>query len=254
MPAGVDYVLIGLAALAAGAVNAVAGGGTLISFPVLTALGMPAVAANVTNTVALCPGFIGGISAQRRDLAGQRRRMWVLLPVAAAGGMAGGVLLLYAGDRVFRAVVPFLILSASALLAAQDPLRAWLLRRGGRPADRATETARAALLVGPAAVYGGYFGAGLGVILLATLGLVLTDTFTRLNALKQAMAFSANFAAAVFFVFSGQVVWSVALVMSVGALVGGSIGGRFASRVSPRVLRQIVITIGFVAAVIYLVK
>ena len=247
--------MIGLAAVAAGAVNAVAGGGTLISFPVMTALGMPPVAANVTNTVALCPGFIGGTFAQRRDLSGQGRRLWVLLPVAALGGVVGGVALLYSGDQVFRALVPFLILAASALLALQDRVRAWMQGRGGDAASlRSSDVARAAAPVGFAAVYGGYFGAGLGVILLATLGLVLTDSLTRLNALKQALSFSANLAAAVFFVFSGKVVWSVALVMAIGALVGGSIGGHFASRVNPLALRRAVVAIGCVVGVIYLVK
>ena len=142
VPAGLDYVIIAAAAMAAGAINAVAGGGTLISFPVLTALGLPPVAANVTNTVALCPGFIGGGFAQRRDLSGQGQRMWVLVPIAALGGVLGGVLLLYAGDRVFRAVVPFLILSASALLAAQDHVRAWMLKRNGAAAfERGLERA-----------------------------------------------------------------------------------------------------------------
>ncbi len=254
MPQGLDYLTIGLAALAAGAVNAVAGGGTLISFPVMTALGIPPVAANVTNTVALCPGFIGGTFAQRRDLAGQGPRLWALLPAAALGGVAGGVLLLYSGDRVFRALVPFLILAASALLAAQDRVRAWMLRRPGGADSRASDFARAAAPVGLAAAYGGYFGAGLGVILLATLGLLLSDSLTRLNALKQALSFSANLAAAVFFAFSGRVVWSVALVMAVGALVGGSIGGHFASRVSPGALRRAVVVVGFVVGMIYLVK
>lgn len=254
MPAGLDYITIGLAAIAAGAVNAVAGGGTLISFPVLTALGVPPLAANVTNTVALCPGFIGGIFAQRRDLAGQGRRMQVLLPLAALGGVAGGLILLYAGDRVFRAVVPFLILAASGLLAAQDPIRAWVLHRLDRHAGGSSEVARAVAPVALAAAYGGYFGAGLGVILLATLGLVLTDSFNRLNALKQALSFSCNFAAAVFFAFSGRVVWDVAVVMATGALLGGSVGGHLASRVSPNVLRRVVVAIGLVVGVIYLLK
>jgi uncharacterized membrane protein YfcA len=255
VPEGLDYLIIGAAALAAGAVNAVAGGGTLISFPVMTALGMPPVAANVTNTLALCPGFIGGTFAQRRDLAGQGPRLWALLPIAALGGVAGGLLLLFGGDRVFRALVPFLILSASVLLAVQDRVRAWMLRRpGGGAMGGASDLARAAAPVGFAAAYGGYFGAGLGVILLATLGLFLSDSLTRLNALKQALSFSANLAAAVLFVFSGRVVWRVALVMAIGALVGGSIGGHFASRVSPLALRRAVVAIGFVVGVIYLVK
>jgi uncharacterized membrane protein YfcA len=254
MQTGLDYLTFGLAALAAGGVNAVAGGGTLISFPVMTALGMPPVAANVTNTIALCPGFIGGVFAQRRDLDGQGRRLGVLLPIAALGGLIGGAILLLSGDRVFRAVVPFLILLASALLAAQDHVRAWMLRQGSVPSGGPSDAARAAAPVALAAVYGGYFGAGLGVILLATLGLFVHDSFTRLNALKQALSFSANLAAAVYFVFSGQVVWSVALVMATGALIGGSLGGRFASRVSPIALRRLVVVIGFAVGMIYLVR
>src|SRR5262245_50000435 len=128
-----------LAGMGAGAVNAIAGGGTLVSFPVMTALGMPPVAANVTNSVALCPGFIGGIAAQRRDLEGQGRLLSVLIPVAVLGGVAGGALLLVSGDRVFRAIVPFLILSASGLLAAQDRVRAWMTRRGNAQANTKSE-------------------------------------------------------------------------------------------------------------------
>ena len=178
----------------------------------------------------------------------------MLLPIAALGGVAGGVLLLYSGDSVFRAVVPFLILSASALLAAQDRVRAWMLRRSSGPLSGSSEARRAAAPVGLAAIYGGYFGAGLGVILMATLGLFLGDSFTRLNALKQALSFSSNLAAALFFISSGRVVWDVALVMAIGALVGGSLGGHFASRVSPKGLRRVVVAIGFVAGVTYLVK
>lgn len=246
--------MIGAAAVAAGAVNAVAGGGTLITFPVMTALGMPPVAANVTNTVALCPGFIGGIFAQRRDISGQSHRLRVLLPIAALGGVGGGILLLLSGDRVFRAVVPFLILAASGLLAAQDAVRAFVLRRHGHASSGSHEVRRAAGAIALAALYGGYFGAGLGVILLATLGLLLTDTFTRLNALKQALSFASNLSAALYFAASGRVVWDVAAVMAMGAMIGGSIGGQFASRVSPKALRGLVVAIGFSVGVFYLVR
>jgi uncharacterized membrane protein YfcA len=251
---GSDDLLMGFAAMLAGAVNSVAGGGTLISFPVMTALGMSPVAANVTNSVALCPGFIGGIAAQRTDLAGQRRLLTLLVPIAALGGVVGGALLLASGDRTFRAIVPFLILSASALLAVQDRVRAWMNRRAGASVGASSHAARAAVPIAFAAAYGGYFGAGLGVILLAVLGLFIADSFTRLNALKQVLAFSANLAAAVYFAVSGKVVWHVALVMAIGALIGGAIGGRFASRVSPLALRRVVVTLGFIVGLIYLVK
>ncbi|MBL8057851.1 MAG: sulfite exporter TauE/SafE family protein, partial [Anaerolineales bacterium] len=222
-----DYVLVALAAMAAGAVNALAGGGTLITFPMLVAVGVPNVAANVTNTVALSPGYFGATLAQLNDLKGQRRRLWLVLPAAALGGVIGGLLLLNTGEKLFRQLVPFLILLASGLLAAQDPVRAWLTRRAGQSGRPLSE----AWVMGPvglAAVYGGYFGAGLSVIVLAVLGVVLDDNLTRLNALKQSVSFSVNIAAAIFFLFSGQVVWSAALVMAGGALIGGVVGGRLA--------------------------
>lgn len=254
MITGLDWILVGLAAFAAGAVNALAGGGTLITFPMLTAVGLPTVAANVTNTVALCPGYFGATLAQWKDLRGQTRRLWFVLPAGAVGGVLGGLLLLNTGERVFREIVPFLILLASGLLAIQDPVRGWLTRRLSQAGATAMPEHWAAVPVGLAAIYGGYFGAGLSVIVLAVLGLTLEDTLTRLNALKQAVSFSVNIAAAIFFLFSRQVVWSVALVMAVGALIGGSVGGRLAGRVKPATLRWTVVVIGVVVAIIYLVR
>jgi uncharacterized membrane protein YfcA len=254
MISGLEFVLIGLAALAAGAVNALAGGGTLITFPALIAIGVPAVAANVTNTIALCPGYLGGTLAQYNDLNGQKNRLWLFVPAGALGGIAGGILLLNTGEKLFSALVPFLILLASGLLAAQDLVRGWLTRRAAQNLAAAGADKWAALPAGLAAVYGGYFGAGLSVIVLAVLGLLLDDTLTRLNALKQAIAFSVNTAAAVLFLFSGQVVWSAVIVMMVGSLVGGALGGRLAGRVKPATLRWTVVAIGVVVGVIYLIK
>jgi uncharacterized membrane protein YfcA len=252
-----QYALFALAAVAAGLVNALAGGGTLITFPTLTMLGMPAVAANVTNTVALCPGYLGGTLAQMNDLRGQQQRLWWMLPAGALGGIAGGMLLLISGEKLFSQLVPFLILAASGLLAAQDPVRAWVTRRvaqGAGSGQGATEHWWMALPVGLAAVYGGYFGAGLSVIVLAVLGLTLEDSLTRLNALKQGVAFATNVAAALYFVFSGQVNWPVAAVMAVGALIGGALGGRLAGRIKPATLRWTVVTIGVIVGVIYLLR
>src|SRR5215212_7398437 len=202
MLTGFEYLLAGLAALAAGAVNALAGGGTLITFPILTFLGLPAVAANVTNTVALCPGYFGGTLAQWNDLRGQKDRLWLIVPASIAGGVLGGFLHLQTGERLFRELVPYLILLASTLLAIQDPVRAWLTRRFGQGHSRTGHEKLTWLPVGLASVYGGYFGAGLSVIVLSALGLTLEDSLTRLNALKQAVAFSVNLAAAFFFLFS----------------------------------------------------
>lgn len=255
MLTALEYLFVALAALAAGAVNALAGGGTLITFPVLTAIGIPAVAANVTNTVALCPGYLGGILGQAKDLTGQQKRLWLVVPAGAIGGIIGGILLLQTGERLFRELVPYLILLASALLAVQEPVRRWLMRRLEQSrVEPMSQRWTVSLPVGLAAVYGGYFGAGLSVIVLAVLGLTLEDTLTRLNALKQAVSFSVNIAAAVFFLFSGQVVWWAALVMAVGALVGGALGGRLAGHVKPVTLRWIVVVIGVTVAIIYLLR
>jgi uncharacterized membrane protein YfcA len=254
MPPPTAFLFAALGALGAGLINALAGGGTLISFPMLVAVGVPDLAANITNTVALSPGYLGATLAQAKDLRGQRQRLLFAVPAGVIGGILGGLLLLNTGERLFTALVPWLILLASFLLAVQEPVRAWVVRRaaarGGGPA---TET-WAALPIGLAAVYGGYFGAGLSVIILAVLGVTLTDTLTRLNALKQAVAFATNIAAAVFFLFSGQVVWPLAAVMAVAALLGGALGGRLAGRIRPAMLRLVVVVIGVVVAVLYLIR
>ena len=250
---GVEFIVAGFAALAAGAVNALAGGGTLITFPTLTFLGIPAVAANVTNTVALSPGYFGGTLAQLNDLRGQTNRLWLIVPASIVGGVMGGFLLLQTGEKLFNELVPYLILLASGLLAIQDPVRAWLTRRmaegHGAQLEKLTW-----LPVSLASIYGGYFGAGLSVIVLSALGLTLEDTLTRLNALKQAVAFSVNIAAAIFFLFSGQVVWSVVLVMAVGALIGGMLGGRLAGHIKASTLRWTVVIIGVIISIMYFIR
>jgi uncharacterized membrane protein YfcA len=250
----ISYILAALAAIAAGLINALAGGGTLITFPVLIAIGLPAISANVTNTVALLPGYVGGTIAQSNDLIDQKKRLWLLIPAGALGGLVGAILLLHTGEKLFIQLVPFLILLASALLAIQNPVRKWLTRRQEEGKAQPTSEFWAFFPVLLAAIYGGYFGAGLSVIVLAILGLVMNDTLTRLNALKQVIALAANTAAALFFVFSGKVNWIVALVMAAGALLGGSLGGRIAGRVKPATLRWLVVSIGFIVGAFYLVK
>jgi uncharacterized membrane protein YfcA len=246
MISALDFVILFAAALAAGLFNALAGGGSIFTFPVLVAVGLPPIVANVTNTVALCPGYIGGVLAQRRDLAGQARRMLVLLPVAAAGGIAGALLLTRTSDATFRALVPLLVLGACGLLAVQDRLRSLLQRRQARIA-----LGWAVPPVLLAAIYGGYFGAGLSVMFLAMIGLAIDDNLTRLNALKQAMSLVTNIAAALWFAANAAVVWPAAGVMAVGALIGGALGGRVAGAVQPPTLRWIVIVIGIVIAAVF---
>lgn len=255
-----DLAAAALAAVGAGAVNALAGGGTLITFPTLTALGLPTVAANVTNTLAVAPGALGGMLAQRRELVGQGRRLARLAPAALAGGLLGGWLVLHTEEALFRRLVPWLILAASGVLAVQEPLRAWLLKRLAPAAGAAGagphpgHEALAVPMVFLASIYGGYFGAGLGVIVLAALGLVLHDSLTHLNATKQAIGFVANLAAAVLFGLDGPVYWPAALVMAAGAVVGGTVGGHLAGRVPAAVLRRVVVAIGTVVGLAYLAR
>jgi hypothetical protein len=253
MLSGSEIVLAGLAALAAGFINSLAGGGTLVSFPSLVALGIPEIAANITSTVALCPGYLGGAIAQKEDLKGQEKRLLFLLPAGIIGGVGGGILLLFVSGNIFRMLVPFLILLASVLLAVQNRVRYWIEQHSaGRGSKK--DPAGAFLPVSLVAVYGGYFGAGLSVIVLAILGLFFDDTLTRLNALKQCISLSVNLAAAVFFLFSGLVVWPLVLVMAVAALAGGALGGSVAGRINPDLLRWTIVVIGLVVGIILLVR
>jgi len=249
-----EFILIGLAAIAGGLVNALAGGGTLITFPMLTAVGIPPVAANVTNTIALCPGYLGATFAQMKDLRDQKRTLLFLLPTGLLGGIAGGILLLHTSDKTFQKLIPYLILLAVVLLAFQDRLRTWVMGRISNLGGKRLNAAWAILPVIPAAIYGGYFGAGVSVMILAVIGLVIEDSLNRLNALKQAISFSINIAAAVFFLFSGQVYWLAVFVMAIGALGGGALGGRLAGRIKPIVLRRIVIAIGLIVAIVYFAR
>jgi hypothetical protein len=214
------------------------------------AVGIPPVMANVTNTVALCPGYLGATLAQKKDLHGQQKRIQLLLPSAVIGGIIGGILLLNSSDQVFDRLIPFLILLAAALLAFQDTLRSWLQRRQGDKKGNIPEI-WAVLPIALASIYGGYFGAGLGVIELAILGLFLKDNLTRLNALKQLLSLVVNVAASWFFLFSNQVYWSAAIVVAIGSLIGGLLGGKIARIISPSYLRQTVVILSIITAIVY---
>lgn len=244
-----QYLGAGGAALAAGVINAVAGGGTLVSFPVLVALGVPSVSANITNTVSLCPGYLGGAYAQRSELRENARRLRSMALVAAVGGLVGSILLVISPERLFRNLVPYLILGACALFAAQPWLKTLRRDPDGLGSNRVLLYAS---LLG-CAVYGGYFGAGLGIMLLAVLGLALPDPLVRLNAHKQALSLVINVLAAIFFLFSGKVQWQYAAVMAIGSLIGGNVGGRLVGVLKPIVLRVAVIVFGVAAAVRFFV-
>lgn len=250
----VDLLLAALAAVAAGAVNAIAGGGTLISFPVLIALGVPPLAANITNAIALCPGYFGATLAQRRNLEGQRRRATILIPTSLVGGLLGAIILVYSGERVFTALVPWMLITASVLLAIQDTVRSWVLRRSQAPGQSERTSVATMIAVFAASIYGGFFSAGMSVLILAVVGMTIFDSFTRLNALKQILAFTVNIAAVLFFLGSNYVIWSATAVMAVAALVGGALGGKLATGMNPTVLRWVVVTIGAAMAVVYWVR
>lgn len=240
------------AAFAGGAVNAIAGGGSLITFPTLVAVGLPPVLASVTNTVALCPGYLGATIAQRKDLTGQGRRLALLLPAGAVGGALGAYALLHTSARAFDVIVPFLILVAALLVGAQDWLRKRLL---ARVSTGHAETL-AILTVGAAAIYGGYFGAGLGVMILAALGAIIGDGLVRLNALKQAVSLSVNVTAALAFVIwaHDRVDWTVTAIMAGAALAGGAAGGAVASRIPAKVLRALIVVLGVTVAGVYFTR
>jgi len=249
------YAFAAAAAVAAGAVNSLAGGGTLITFPVLTALGIPAVSANVTNTVALLPGYLGGAWAQRSSLARPegRRRLALFAAAALAGGLVGALLLLATDERIFRALMPYLILAAAFLLAIGERVKRRLASRREAGARERTGVGAAAAIAG-AAVYGGYFGAGVSVIFLAVLGIAVDEPLSELNASKQALSLVCNLAAALFFAFSGKVDWTIAGVMAICALGGGALGGAVAGRLKSSVLRALVVGVGLAVGVFYLVR
>lgn len=245
--------LLAAAGFAAGAVNAVAGGGSLISFPALLAAGHAPIAANVTNAVALVPGYLGGSLAYRRELAGQRGRIRALAATSTLGAAAGTALLLVGPESVFEAIVPWLILGACALLVLQPRAAALAQRARDAQHDRGAAVALHLALFA-ATVYGGYFGAGLGIVLLAVLGVFLAEEFQRLNALKGVLSLLVAVVSAAGFVAFGPIAWGAAAVVGVAALAGGMTGVRAARRLPAATLRGVVVAYGVCVALVLLVE
>jgi uncharacterized membrane protein YfcA len=234
------------AGVGAGAINAVVGSGTLLTFPVLIALGHPPLVANVSNNVGLVPGAVAGVYGYRRELTGQRRRIVALAGVSVAGSIAGAALLLVLPASAFDGIVPALIALALVLVVAQPRLdRA--LRDRRRPEHEHGIALRAA--IGASAVYGGYFGAGQGILLIGVLGVAIDDSLQRLNGLKNVLAGLVNFTAGVIFVFAADVDWQVAGLIAVGSIVGGTVGARYGRRLSPTALRALIVVVGVAAIV-----
>lgn len=246
-------LLVFFAAMAAGAVNSVAGGGTLLTFPALLASGQLALIANATSCVALWPGSVGSSWGYRKEIGPSRHLLTPMLVLGVLGGLVGSYLLLVTPSKLFDQIVPFLILTATLLFVAQEPLSRWLRARTGAT-DEASEAEATRVRVTPAllaaifatAVYGGYFGAGIGIITLAVLGFTGLRDLHEMNGLKNVYAVATNGVAAAIFITKGLVDWRTALLMAVGALFGGYAGAGIARRIGQKNVRRLVIALGFV--------
>jgi uncharacterized membrane protein YfcA len=244
----VEIVAVLVAALAAGGINAIVGSGSLVTFPVLLAVGFPAVTANVSNTVGLVFGNVSAVWGYRRELRGQGRRIALMGTATAAGSATGALLLLVLPGDVFDAVVPALILLACVLMAR---------RPAPDQTTRVLTPRRMAILGGTAygvGVYGGYFGAAQGVVLLAALRLLLPDALQRLNGLKNVLVGLANGVAAIGFVLFAHVAWDAAALVAVGSIAGATLGARYGRRLPDRVLRTVVVVGGTLVAVVLVVR
>jgi uncharacterized membrane protein YfcA len=245
-----QLVFLLLAGVVAGAVNAVAGGGSLLVFPALLAVGLNPLAANVTNSVAQWPGYAGIVVGNRRELSGQRRRIVLTAIAAGLGAVVGCVLLLTLPGSVFDAVVPILVIAASLLMALGPHLKRWI----GDPAEHGRDRTAALLpAIFLAGVYGGYFGGALGVILVSVLSLLAHDTLVRLNALKGALSLVAATVTVVIFALDAPVDWRAVAILAPTTLAGGYLGARLARRLPETVLRWCVVALGLAVGVYLLV-
>ena len=247
MPPG-EIAAIFAAGVGAGAINAVVGSGSLITFPTLLAFGFAPVVANVSNNVGLVPGNLSAVYGYRRELAGQRSLLLRLGPVAAAGGLAGAVLLLSLPAGAFALIVPVLILIACALVLVQPRLSAWVARR---QEEKGGNRAPVALTAGTllSAAYGGYFGAAQGVLVIGLLGTFSADGMQRINGAKNVLVAIVNATAAIVFVIFAHVNWLAVLLIAVGSTLGGVLGARLGRRLPPLALRIVVVLIGLISAV-----
>ena len=240
-------LLVFVAAMIAGGINSVAGGGSLVSFPALIWLGVPPIAANATNTAAVWPGTVGAVWGYRRELRGLDPRAYALVVPSVIGGIAGAVLLYRTPAVIFDRLVPLLVLFATCLFMAQEPLQR-RFNLSGAHATRSHWLSWAMLFQLAVSLYGGYFGAGIGILMLAALALMGHTDIHQMNGLKNVLATVINGVAAAYFIFSGLVIWSDALVMALGATVGGVGGANIARRIGRDAVRRIVVVIGFAMA------
>ncbi|RKS06402.1 hypothetical protein DFP74_2030 [Nocardiopsis sp. Huas11] len=241
-----EVVAVLLAGVAAGGINAIAGSGTLFTFPVLLALGYPPLTATISNSIGLAPGTLSGTIAYRRELAGQRARVLRLGSMSFLGAVTGALLLIYLPADVFETIVPYMIGLACVLILLQPRIARWA--RSRKPA-RPNGGPLMPLGVYVTGTYGGYFAAAQGIILLSFLGTALDDDLQRINALKNVMTTIVNSTAAVFYIVLAEPAWPVVGLIAVGTIVGGYLGARFGRRMSPAALRLCVVVVGLTAAV-----
>ncbi|WP_039641918.1 sulfite exporter TauE/SafE family protein [Streptomyces sp. 769] len=251
-----EAVAVFVAGLGAGTINTIVGSGTLITFPVLLAVGLPPVTANVSNSLGLVPGSISGAIGYRRELRGQGRRVLRLATAALIGGLTGAVLLLALPSRTFDTVVPALIAVALVLVVAQPRLAAAVRARRARNGTVAHRDGGLALFVGLllASVYGGYFGAAQGIIYLSLMGVLLSDDLQRVNALKNVLTALVNGVAAIFFLFVADFDWTAVALIAIGSALGGQLGATIGRRLPPTALRAVIVAVGLVAIVQLLLK
>jgi uncharacterized membrane protein YfcA len=249
-------VLLALTAGTAGVINAVAGGGTLLTFPVLLLVGTPPIVANATSTLALVFGTVGSVYGFRRQIAAVQDWMKRFLPVSLLGGLIGGILLTHTQEKVFARMVPFLILFATLIFVGQDLFRrfAGFGRRGAEPVVPQKRVLWAALLFQFfVAVYGGYFGAGIGILMLASLGFLGLSNIHEMNGLKTVLGSLINLVAAVYFIYAGLIDWPKTGVMAIGAVTGYFLGAHYSQQISQKAVRKIISAVGFIisAALFY---
>jgi uncharacterized membrane protein YfcA len=242
-----EVASIALAGLGAGAINTLVGSGTLITFPVLLAWGYAPVTANVSNTVGLVPGSVSGVIGYRRELAGQRPRVLRFGAMSLLGGVTGAVLLLVLPESAFKAIVPAFIALAIALVLLQPRLDRWLVRRKIQLDGR--HRLLTLLAIYASGVYGGYFGAAQGIMLLAVLGVALAQDLQRTNALKNVLAGLVNGVASVYFVLATHIEWAPAGIIAGSSIVGAQLGARYGRRLPPEALRAVIVIVGVAAIV-----
>jgi len=249
-----EAVAVFAAGIGAGTINTIVGSGTLITFPVLLAVGLPPITANVSNNLGLVPGSISGAIGYRRELAGQRPRVLRLAGAASVGGVLGAVLLLSLPSEAFDAIVPVLIALALVLVILQPRLSRAVQRRRTRNGTAAHRNGGPLLLLGMfgSSMYGGYFGAAQGVIYISLMGLLLDEDLQRINAVKNVLGALVNGVAAVVFLFVAEFDWTAVLLIAVGSALGGQLGAKVGRRLPPGVLRGVVVAVG-AAAILQLV-